>query len=139
MKQRSSCCSAAGLGVAAIVLAGCAPTFESDGTLMVGSSAFRPTTCHVLTRATGIELGDGSGRRLVLTLPPQRLDAFRDITGAPSVQLEPGGASASACGTLTLTGEGYHGSGKRAASGKLALSCDDPPGIHGELSLRGCF
>ena len=131
------------VAAAGACLVGCAPKFESQGALSIGGAPFRPTVCHVLTSCTGIELSDGTGARLTLTLPPQRLDAFEDITGVPSLTFDPGAGkppfAASACGSLTLTGEGYHGSGKRAASGRAELSCSGDSEVQGDLKFKGCF
>jgi hypothetical protein len=43
------------------------------------------------------------------------------------------------CGSLTMRGEGYHGSGKRAASGRLSLSCRGEVAISGDIDFSGCF
>jgi hypothetical protein len=89
------------------------------------------------------ELADRSGTRVELTLPPATLKAFRDIDGTPSVKVEPGpgrpAVVVGACGSLTLTGQGYHGSGKRAARGRMSLDCGGPLPVTGDLSFTGCF
>lgn len=121
---------------------GCEPELTAKGSLSVDGVAFTPTVCQVIAGRTAIELGDGKGTLLELSLPPARLDAFKDVSGTPSAKLtRPGGTSADlgACGSLTLTGEGYHGSGKRAASGHTTLSCGSAPKVEGELSFTGCF
>jgi type 1 fimbria pilin len=119
--------------------AGCRPKFAPHGELTLSGEPFRPTACRVLVGATGVELADAAGSRLELVLPPQTLDAFRDVKGTPRAQLtRPSGARVDlgACGALTLTGEGYHGEGRRAASGHLVLACD---GGAGTLDFEGCF
>jgi hypothetical protein len=129
--------------LAAPVLFGtaCQPEFEPTGSLMVDSMRFEPTACHVLT-CGGIVLQNASGSRLELSIPPTRIDAFEDIAtnpsakwvapGKPAVELGP-------CGSMTLTGEGYHGSGKRAVSGRATLSCTKDVSVVGSLSFSGCF
>lgn len=127
---------------AAVLALGCQPELTSKGSLSVDGVAFAPTVCQVVAGRTAIELGDGKGTLLELSLPPARLDAFKDVSGTPNAKLtRPGGTSADlgACGSLTLTGEGYHGSGKRAASGHATLSCGSTPKVEGELSFTGCF
>jgi len=119
----------------------CQPTFEPAGSLSIDGATFTPTACRVLTRG-GIELSDASGARLELSLPPARLEAFKDLSGSPIARYTPSGRSAvelGACGSLTLTGEGYHGSGKRAASGTTSLDCSGGVTLKGDLSFTGCF
>lgn len=128
------------LSCATLALA-CQPKFEPKGSLTIDGAAFSPTSCQVLSGHSSIELADAKGARLGLSLPPQNLNAFQDISGTPSASYTaPGGQTVElgACGSLTLTGEGYHGSGKRAASGKMSLSCASPK-VAGELSFSGCF
>lgn len=59
-----------------------------------------------------IALTDASGARLELSLPPARLDAFRDLSGKPNATYTPSEGRAvtlGACGSLTLTGEDITG------------------------------
>lgn len=128
--------------VAGLVLGGavaCAPRFQSGGSLAVDGAAFAPATCHVHTGCATVELTDAGGNRLGLSIPPQRLDAWQSIGGTPEVAWTPAGGARQAlgtCGSLQLTGEGYHGSGKRAASGRVVLAC---PRVSGALDFTGCF
>ncbi len=128
------------LGVAAL---GCEPKFHSSGSLLFEDSAFQPSACHVLVGATGIELLDTVGARLELTLPCARLEAFHTLGGTPRATFEPGrdlpAIDFGICGTLTLRGEGYHASGKRAASGSMRLSCTSGATLKGDLRFDGCF
>jgi hypothetical protein len=129
--------------VVCVLCNGCEPTFAPTGSLAIDGAPFTPTTCHVLVRATGIELVDAGGTRVELDLPPATLRAFEDVGGTPSVTIDRGAGrpavSMSTCGTMTLTGEGYHGSGKRAASGRMSLDCAGAASVEGELSFSGCF
>lgn len=129
--------------VAALLLGGCEPDFVPTGTVTVDGVSFLPDDCRVLTCPTGIELRETGGGRLRLGLPPQRLDAFREISGRPTVSYftRAGGPAREfgTCGSLTLTGEGYHGGGRRAASGRVTLDCSGPPRVTGSLSFTGCF
>lgn len=128
------------LALTALVCA-CAPTFKPTGSLTIDGASFTPVRCQVLTRG-GIELADARGARLELSLPPARLDAWKDISGNPTATYAPSGGTAvvlGACGSLTLTGEGYHGSGKRAASGTMSLDCAGGVTVKGDLSFTGCF
>jgi hypothetical protein len=122
---------------------GCKPTFEiKTGALEVAGKPFAPSACHVLTCPGGIELLDSVGARLELALPPARLDAWRDIGGVARVRLAPAGepeTDLGSCGSAILTGEGYHGEGRRAASGKVSLECHGPPTAQGVLAFTGCF
>jgi hypothetical protein len=125
-----------------VALVGCEPKFEPSGSLTIDGAPFQPTLCQVLAGETGIELTDAAGARLKLTLPPVTLEAFREIGGTPSATFEASGkavVTSASCGTLKLRGEGYHGSGKRAASGALSLSCTGPLTATGTLSFTGCF
>lgn len=128
----------------ALSSAGCQPTFEPAGALTIGGAAFAPVGCQVLApRATGIDLRDAQGRSLSLTLPPQILDAWRKIHGTPRATLALPGQppqELGPCGALMLEGEGYHGQGKRAASGSATLQCGTgETAVHGTLTFDGCF
>lgn len=132
------------VAVLLLACAGCQPTFESEGTLTVGGTTFRPVACHVLApRATGVALNDSEGRSLELTLPPAILDAWRELRGTPSTALTLPGqppTDLGPCGLLTLEGEGYHGQGKRAASGTASLDCAvGAAAVQGTLTFSGCF
>jgi hypothetical protein len=131
------------LGPALVVLvAGCAPKLESKGSITVEGQPFTPALCQVLVGGVTIELSDAKGAKLGLALPPQRLDAFKTISGTPTVTYQPTtgpAAELGPCGTLELTGEGYHGSGKRAASGKMKLSCAKDVKVEGDYTFSGCF
>jgi hypothetical protein len=119
----------------------CQPKFERSGSLTVDSMSFEPSTCHVLTSG-GIVLENASGSRLQLSMPPTRIDAFKDIVVTPAAQWQTKVrplVELGPCGTMTLTGEGYHGSGKRAVSGRLALDCAGEVSVKGSLSFSGCF
>ena len=121
---------------------GCKPKYEATGALSIGDAAFATTACHVRTDATGIELLDAAGSRVQLTLPPARLEAFREMQGTAEVRYEPRGKPAvdlGRCGTLLLRGEGYHEPSRRAASGRLSLACSGNAAASGELSFAGCF
>jgi hypothetical protein len=126
----------------ACALVGCEPTFSSEGSLSIDDADFRPVRCRVLVGATGIELEDASHTRLELTLPPARLDAFKETSGSPRARYDVAGkapVSFGPCGSLTMRGEGYHGGGKRAASGKLTLACAGGAKASGDVVFRGCF
>jgi hypothetical protein len=122
---------------------GCRPTFEPNGTLWFGGAPWRPTECHVLTCGTGIELfGPARGGHLELTIPPQTLKAWQTIGGAANVRWTGTNGSPvdlGQCASLTMRGEGYHGSGKRAASGRVSLSCRGTVAVSGDLDFSGCF
>jgi hypothetical protein len=126
-----------------VVATGCKPRFEHTGNLTVGGTAFHPVGCHVRNSCTGIDLVDHDGRRLELTLPPQTLRAWESIGGTAHVRWISGPVASSIdlgpCGMLTLRGQGYHGDGKRAASGHLSLACASAPSAKGALDLSGCF
>ncbi len=127
--------------VVALLLAGCAPNFEPHGSVRIDGVPFEPVKCHVLPSG-GIQLYDAVGQKLELALPPMRLDAFRQIRGTPSATFLKSGApgvSVGACGELVLTGEGYHGGGRRAASGSVSLDCAGPPRVEARLEFQGCF
>jgi hypothetical protein len=131
--------------IASMILAaaGCKPTFEPTGTMSIGGAPFHPTACHVLTCETGVELIDPNRGRLELTLPPQPLKAWQTIGGGASARWIAGSNSApvglGACASLTMRGEGYHGSGRRAASGHASLSCTGAVAAAGTLDFSGCF
>lgn len=135
----------AGVAVATVFgSTACRPTFESQGTVTIDGTAFAPKDCRVLApRATGVALGDSTGRWLTLALPPMTLKAWRQIDGTPSAALTRPGqpdVELGPCGVLTLRGEGYHGEGKRAASGNAALECSAAGAeVKGVLSFTGCF
>ena len=101
-----------GLTLVLVACAGCRPTFKADGTLVVNGATFQPVACQVLApRATGVGLTDSKGTELELMLPP-----------------------------MTLKGEGYHGEGKRAASGTASLECSAGRStVRGDLTFTGCF
>lgn len=126
------------LGV--VGLLGCKPKFEpGGGGVSVGGQAFQPTSCHVNAVRGGIDLFSAEGAQLAAVMPPQQLDAFSDLAGTVDVRVTRRGAAEQdlgTCGTLALTGEGYHGDGKRAARGKLVLACSQ---AQGELTFSGCF
>src|SRR5438067_6956860 len=105
----------AALAISAVVAA-CAPTFVPDGMLSVGGADYRPTACSVLIGATGgIALVDPNSVYLALTLPPAHLQASQEISGIPHAKLVPGlgkpEQDLGPCGTLTLSGEAFHGAG----------------------------
>jgi hypothetical protein len=131
------------LGAAFVCLTSCKPEFTSTGSLSIDGKEFVPTSCRVLAPCTGIELTNAAGASVQLTLPPARLDAFEDVSGSASLSYMPGpGATAiegGACGRLTMTGEGYHGGGKRAASGQATLACEAPVKVSGDIKFEGCF
>lgn len=133
----------AGLAMATLALAGCAPKLKRSGKLWVDGLEYKPDTCHVLTDRTGIQLVDVTGVRLELALPPARLDFMSEISGTPHVTYVGGPAKPmldlGTCGTLTMRGEGYHGSGRRAASGRMSLVCSGAASVSGELTFEGCF
>jgi len=123
--------------VAWLVLSGCQPTFEATGALTVNGESFTPAKCRAMSEATGIEVVTPSGGTVQLTLPPQTVKAFETVRG--DVTVTPGGDGprpSSPCGTLELRGEGYHGGGRRAVSGKVSLRCEQ---AQGELTFSGCF
>ncbi|MBI2377008.1 MAG: hypothetical protein HYV07_23610 [Deltaproteobacteria bacterium] len=134
-------CRACVAAIAGLLLASCAPKFEGSGKLHAGGDELHPSLCRVLVQATGIELSDDFGSKLKVTIPPARIEAFREITGPASISYDGrGGHSvAPSCGTLSLRGQGYHGGGRRAASGKLSLSCSGPPAVAGDFEFEGCF
>jgi len=121
--------------------AGCKPEFTSTGNLSIDGKPFVPKSCQVV--GTGVALTNADGARVQLKLPPARLDAFEDVSGSPSLTYTPSPGAAAievgACGSFTMTGEGYHGEGKRAASGRADLSCHAAVSVRGRLSFEGCF
>ena len=137
---RNTCIAMALLGAGAI---GCEPTFKSKGTLRIQDADFGPIACHVLVNDFGIALESAPGARLELTLPPARLDAWRSVKGVPRARFTRSNGAATldlgACGALTLTGEGYHGQHKRAASGQASLSCSGDVTVKGDFTFSGCF
>lgn len=137
---------AAAVLLVTIVLAsaGCQPTFEPEGALLVQGAPFAPVSCQVLApSATGIALRDARANLLSLKLPPQTLRAWERIEGTPRAELTMSGRSPSdlgPCGALVLEGEGYHGDGKRAASGTASLECSSGgTQVQGTLRFSGCF
>jgi hypothetical protein len=125
-----------------LVLVGCRPAFEATGTLSIDGVPWRPNECHVLTRCTGIELVDAQHRRIELTMRPQALNAWRRISGSANVRWSDAGRAPSElgqCGDLTMRGEGYHGDGKRAASGRVSFACTGKVVARGALDFSGCF
>ena len=122
---------------------GCEPTFKPNGSLMIQDRDFEPVACHVLVNCFGFVLQNAAGVRLEMRLPPAILNAWQSVRGVPEVRFVPSaGAPAvnlGACGMLTLTGQGYHGGGKRAASGHLSLSCSGGMVVKGDLTFSGCF
>jgi hypothetical protein len=132
---------------ALVAIGGCAPTFDTEkSSLTVDGEVFRPTACQVHVGAHGgVTFTDGNGGRLTLALPPQHLDYAKEINGTPEVQWEAPSTQTKpavevgSCGALTLRGEGYHGQGKRAASGHATLSCERGAKIVGEIRWSGCF
>jgi hypothetical protein len=135
-----------GCACAAVVALGlvgaCRPTFEARASLMLDGATWQPRECHVQSRCTGIELVDDRQRRLELTIPPQTLFAWQQIGGAAQVRwLEAGRppVGLGACGSLTLRGQGYHGAGKRAASGQALVDCRGPVAVRGDIDFVGCF
>lgn len=130
--------------LAALALTGCRPTFSAQGTLAVDGVPFGPTACRVLApRATGVHLSDGAGWTLAIDLPPQRVDAWREVRGVPRVRSTPPGKPTQEfgqCGELHLEGEGYHGAGKRAVRGRVELDCHGAGAtVQGLLNFSGCF
>jgi len=129
------------LALAAFLGTACEPKFEPSGSLTVDSMSFEPSICHVLTSG-GIVLENSSGSRLQLSMPPTRIDAFKDIVTTPDARWQTAArppVELGTCGSMTLTGEGYHGSGKRAVSGRLTLSCSGDVTVKGSLAFTGCF
>jgi hypothetical protein len=128
--------------LAALALAGCQPTFKSEGSVTLDGAPFRPSACHTLATG-GIELLEQGGGRLVLTIPPTRLEAMQEFTETPLVRLEPGSGRPAVelggCGALVLHGEGYHAEGRRAAGGQVSFNCAHGAALQGELSFTGCF
>lgn len=123
---------------------GCQPKFKAHGALVVDGTSFEPVACQVLApRSTGVTFTDTTGRGLSLTLPPQRLDAWRELRGTPAVALTRPGQpprDLGSCGELRMQGEGYHGDGKRASSGSTSLDCAAPGTVvTGALTFTGCF
>lgn len=123
---------------------GCQPRFKAHGALSVDGMSFEPVACEVLApRSTGVAFTDTTGRGLSLTLPPQRLDAWRELRGTPTVALTRLGQpprELGSCGELRMQGEGYHGDGKRASSGSIALDCAALEAVvTGALTFTGCF
>ena len=141
--QRSACNTRIAIVLLEIGAVGCEPTFKSQGTLLIQDADFRPISCHVLVEDFGIALQDAPGARLELSLPPARLDAWRSVSGVPRARFMPSNNARvldpGACGTLTLTGEGYHGQGKRAVSGQVSLSCSGEVTVRGDFTFSGCF
>lgn len=129
------------IALSALVCA-CEPVFErKSGSLTVDGASFVPTRCQVRPSG-GLELADAGGARLLLALPPETLNPWRDVSGVPmATYTAPGGtvAELGSCGRLTLTGEGYHGGGRRAASGTMSLRCGPSPLVSGEFTFSGCF
>jgi hypothetical protein len=129
------------LALLTLAASACQPKFEPSGSLTIDSMRYEPTTCHVLTSG-GIVLQNATGSRLELSMPPARIDAFRDIDITPRAKwVVPGKrpVELGPCGSMTLTGEGYHGSGKRAVSGRATLDCSGDVSVKGSLSFTGCF
>ncbi len=124
-------------------MSGCKPTFKQSGSIRVDGAPFQPIACHVLTRCQGIELINEVADRLELTLPPARLEAWRELKGTPGLRYLPGAGKTpvdlGTCGSLTLTGEGYHEPRGRAASGSISLSCSGAVTVRGDLEFSGCF
>ena len=122
---------------------GCEPRFKPNGSLMIQDRDFEPVACHVLVNCFGIVLQNAAGARLEMRLPPAVLNAWRSISGVPEVRFTPSAGATplnlGACGMLTLTGEGYHGQGKRAASAHASLSCSGGVTVKGNLTFSGCF
>jgi hypothetical protein len=131
------------MALAVAMAAGCTPTFEPKGTLWIERAPFHPIACHVLTCGTGIELRDANHNRLEIRIPPQTLNAWQTIGGSATARWIAGSSGATvdlgSCGSLTLRGEGYHGSGRRAASGHVSLSCSGTVAAAGALDFSGCF
>ncbi len=130
--------------VFALFVSACEPKFKAQGAFALEDAVFTPTACHVLApRATGVELTDVTGARLELVLPPMTLEAFTELKGTPGAVLTTSGEAPidlGPCGTLTLKGEGYHGGGKRAASGSASLACSAGSAhVMGTLTFSGCF
>jgi hypothetical protein len=123
---------------------GCQPTFEPKGSLTVRGAPFAPVSCEVLASCdSGIALRDVQGNQLSLKLPPQTLRAWERIEGTPRAELTMSGRppiDLGPCGQLALSGEGYHGDGKRAASGTMSLECSSRDAqVRGTLRFSGCF
>jgi hypothetical protein len=131
--------------IASMILAAaaCTPTFEPKGTLWIERAPFHPIACHVLTCGTGIELRDAGRNRLEIRIPPQTLNAWQTIGGSATARWIAGSngntVELGSCASLTLRGEGYHGSGRRAASGRVSLSCSGAVTAGGALDFSGCF
>lgn len=125
-----------------LLTAACEPKFKSRGALTIQGETFQPTSCQVTLAPGGITLGNADGAQLALVIPPTRVDAFRSYSFTPTVTFQarqdaPGRALGT-CGTLTLRGEGYHGYGKRAVSGRVSLVCSGGA-TSGYLEFSGCF
>jgi hypothetical protein len=118
------------------------PSFRHSGSLVVGEVPFEPAECHVLAGEAGIELSDVNGTRISLGLPASRSGpgAWATVGGAARVTRTLAGQSLDVglCGTLVLTGEGFHASGKRAVKGRLSLACAASE-VRGDLTFEGCF
>lgn len=125
-----------------VLTTACEPEFNSRGTLTIHGKTFQPTSCQVMLAPGGITLQDADGAQLELVIPPTRVDAFRSYTFTPTVTFHAGQnapeRALGTCGTLTLRGQGYHGSGKRAVSGRLSLACSGGA-TSGYLEFSGCF
>lgn len=125
---------------AALACAACEPTFESRGALTIAGAPFDPTACRVLTAPPGVELRDASGARLEVTLPRARVDAFREAHGSAGAlyraAVDGRAVDLSGCATLSIRGEGYHASGRRALSGGATFAC---PRASGRVTFSGCF
>jgi hypothetical protein len=138
--SRNTCIAIALLGTGAV---GCEPTFKPKGTLLIQDADFGPIACHVLVNDFGVSLENASGARLELTLPPARLDAWQSVDGVIRARFAPSSGALAldlgACGALKLTGEGYHGQRKRAASGQASLSCSGGVPVKGNFTFSGCF
>lgn len=133
----------ASTALAVTMATGCQPTFEPTGTLWVERAPFHPIACHVLTCGTGIELLDPNRGRLEIRIAPQTLNAWRTIGGSATVRWIAGSSGTPAelgsCASLTLRGEGYHAAGRRAASGRVSLSCAGTVAAGGALDFGGCY
>jgi hypothetical protein len=132
--------------IALVFAASCAPTFDAQSALVIDGAPYQPTACQVHAGAYGgVTFIDAHGARLTLALPPQRLDFAGEIGGTPEVRWEPQtneikpALEVGTCGSVTLRGEGYHGQGRRAASGHATLGCTAGAKISGEIRWSGCF
>jgi hypothetical protein len=130
-----------GVPVAFLIFFG-VPRFQARGALTLDGAPFQPTSCSALRGKAGVRLASDGGAALTIALPVAPPGAFQTVSGVPrvSVDLAPGpAADLGTCGQASLRGEGWHGEGKRAAGGHLALDCGGAHRVTGDLEISGCF